>query len=96
MNNKVIAYIDISTPEGRCILNDLKGKKEVTFEYPQEETDRLKEPSEEYRTESAQNRVSTSLSMSESIDDKTYSDDEVWEMVEERMSKHYGTKISIR
>ncbi|NDV45544.1 hypothetical protein D0T49_00560 [Paludibacter sp. 221] len=30
------------------------------------------------------------------ISGKTYSEDEVWEMVENRMSEHYGVKINIR
>ena len=27
---------------------------------------------------------------------KWYSEDEVWDMVENKLSKHYGTKINIR
>jgi hypothetical protein len=34
MNNQVIARIDISTPAGRKIARELRGKKSVQLEYP--------------------------------------------------------------
>lgn len=34
MNNKVIATIDISRPEGREIVRELQKEKSVTLEYP--------------------------------------------------------------
>ena len=37
MNNEVIARIDISTPEGREIVQKLEQEESVTLEYPETE-----------------------------------------------------------
>jgi len=40
--------------------------------------------------------VSIETTLPKDIVGQTYSEDEVWEMVENRMSEHYGVKINIR
>ncbi|GHS95778.1 hypothetical protein AGMMS50239_33990 [Bacteroidia bacterium] len=64
MNTIVTAEIDVATPTGRRIVNELeRHKRSVKLNYP----------------------------TSEKIAEKTYTHEEVWEMVESILNEHYGT-----
>jgi hypothetical protein len=67
MNTIVTAEIDVATPTGRRIVNELaQHKRSVKLNYPVSESN---------------------------LTERTYTHQEVWNMVEKRLSDHYGVEI---